>query len=82
MSNINKNKQNGSWLWSIGKTNNDKSQFNNSIASNDDSDMESEKRLANIFKQLDRNGNERIDIQELTTALKGQGISQQYAEVG
>lgn len=58
--------------------------MNNPIASdssNNDSDMESEKRLANIFRQLDRNGNGRIDIQELTEALKGFGISQQYAEV-
>lgn len=83
MSNNNENKQSGSWLWSGGKTN--KAQFNNPIASdrsNDDSDMESEKRLASIFEQLDRNGNGRIDIQELTMASKKLGISQQYAEVG
>lgn len=85
MSNNNKNKQSGSWSWSIGKTNNDKTQLSNAIASdgsNGDSDMESEIRLANIFKQLDRNGNGRIDIQELTIVLKEFGISQQYAEVG
>lgn len=85
MSNNNKNKQNGSWFWSKGKTNNDKTQSNDPIASDwsdGDSVIESEIRLANIFKQLDRNGNGRIDIQELTIALKEFGISQHYAEVG
>lgn len=46
-----------------------------------ESDLEMNERLANIFKQLDKNGNGRIDIQELTAALKGCGMSAQYAEV-
>lgn len=46
-----------------------------------ESDLESEERLGQIFKQLDRNGNGRIDIQELTGALKGSGMPAQYAEV-
>lgn len=46
-----------------------------------ESDYEIEERLGQIFKQLDRNGNGRIDIQELTTALKDSGVSHQYAEV-
>lgn len=46
-----------------------------------ESDLESEERLGQIFKQLDRNGNGRIDIQELTGALKGSGMPHQYAEV-
>lgn len=46
-----------------------------------ETDSEIEERLANIFKQLDRNGNGRIDIQELTAALKDLGMSHQYAEV-
>lgn len=46
-----------------------------------ESDYEIEERLGHIFKQLDRNGNGRIDIQELTTALKDSGMSHQYAEV-
>lgn len=44
-------------------------------------DVESEERLALIFKSLDRNGNGRIDIQELSSALKGSGMPHQYAEV-
>lgn len=81
MSNNNEKRQNGSWFRSTEKTYNDKIQLNNPIAL-DDSNIESEIRLENIFKELDRNGNGRIDIQELTLALKGNGISQQYAEVG
>lgn len=46
-----------------------------------ETDLEIEKRLANIFNRLDRNGNGRIDIQDLISALKGVGMSQQYAEV-
>lgn len=45
------------------------------------SDLEDEQRLAKIFKQLDRNGSGRIDMQDLTAALKGFGMSAQYAEV-
>lgn len=46
-----------------------------------ESELESEERLGMIFKRLDRNGNGRIDIQELTGALKGSGMPHQYAEV-
>lgn len=46
-----------------------------------ESEFESEKRLGEIFKNLDRDGNGRIDIQELTSALKGSGMPHQYAEV-
>lgn len=46
-----------------------------------ESDHETEERLENIFKTLDRNGNGRIDIQELTVSLKDLGMSHQYAEV-
>lgn len=48
-------------------------------------DKESEQqmvdRLELMFKQLDRSGNGRIDIQDLTAALKEFGMSMQYAEV-
>lgn len=46
-----------------------------------ESDRETDERLAVIFKQLDRNGNGRIDIQELTASLKDLGMAHQYAEV-
>lgn len=47
-----------------------------------ETDLESAERLESIFRLLDRNGNGRIDIQELTGALKGSGMPHQYAEVG
>lgn len=40
-----------------------------------------EERLEKLFKQLDRDGNGRIDIHDLSAALKEYGISHQYAEV-
>lgn len=46
-----------------------------------ESELESEERLAQIFKSLDHDGNGRIDIQELTSSLKGSGMPHQYAEV-
>lgn len=46
-----------------------------------ETELESEERLAEIFKSLDRDGNGRIDIQELTSSLKGSGMPHQYAEV-
>lgn len=46
-----------------------------------ETELEIEERLANIFNRLDRSGNGRIDIQDLISALKGVGMSQQYAEV-
>lgn len=47
-----------------------------------ETDLEIEQRLGSIFERLDRNGNGRINIQDLTCALKGVGMSTQYAEVG
>lgn len=46
-----------------------------------ETDLEIEERLGQIFKRLDRYGNGRINIQDLTSALKGVGMSAQYAEV-
>lgn len=46
-----------------------------------DWDRDDEKRWAKIFKRLDRNGNGRIDIQDLRAALKDSGMSRFYAEV-
>lgn len=39
-----------------------------------------EERLERIFKKLDRDGNGRIDIHDLSAALKEFGLSHQYAE--
>lgn len=46
-----------------------------------ESELESEERLGLIFKRLDRNGDGRISIQELSGALKRSGMPHQYAEV-
>lgn len=40
-----------------------------------------EERLAKLFKQLDRSGSGRIDIHDLSAALKDFGMSDKYAEV-
>lgn len=40
-----------------------------------------EERLEKLFKTLDRDGNGRIDIADLSAALKDVGLSHQYAEV-
>lgn len=40
-----------------------------------------EERLERLFKKLDRDGNGRIDIHDLSSALKEFGISSAYAEV-
>lgn len=40
-----------------------------------------EERLEKLFKTLDRDGNGRIDIADLSAALKDVGISHKYAEV-
>lgn len=61
------------------RTNQSNAQQNNK--SMPETELESEERLAEIFKSLDRDGNGRIDIQELTGALKGSGMPHQYAEV-
>lgn len=40
-----------------------------------------EERLEKLFKTLDRDGNGRIDISDLSAALKDVGLSHKYAEV-
>lgn len=60
------------------RSNNQNSQSNGKIS---ETELEIEERLAMIFNRLDRSGNGRIDIQDLISALKGVGMSQQYAEV-
>lgn len=47
----------------------------------EETEFETVKRLESIFKRLDRSGNGRIDIQDLSVALKDFGVSLQYAEV-
>lgn len=43
--------------------------------------LEDEERLAKIFKSLDVDGNGKIDIHDLSNALKEFGVHQKYAEV-
>lgn len=71
------NKASDSRIWSSQQTNQDATK-----SSPFETDAQIEERLAHIFKHLDQNGNGRIDIQELTIALKDFGLSHQYAEVG
>lgn len=40
-----------------------------------------EKRLEEVFRKLDLDGNGKIDIRDLSEALKGSKFGQQYAEV-
>lgn len=40
-----------------------------------------EERLEKLFNQLDRNNNGKIDVHDLSAALKEFGLSSQYAEV-
>lgn len=40
-----------------------------------------EERLEKLFNNLDRDGNGRIDVHDLSAALKDHGLSHQYAEV-
>lgn len=47
----------------------------------EETELESVQRLETIFNRLDRSGNGRIDIQDLSTALKDFGMSLHYAEV-
>lgn len=47
----------------------------------EESEFETVQRLENIFKRLDRSGNGRIDIQDLSVALKDFEVSLHYAEV-
>lgn len=43
--------------------------------------QEDEERLEKLFKSLDRDGNGRIDILDLSAALKDFGLCHTYAEV-
>lgn len=43
--------------------------------------LEDEERLEKIFKTLDVNGNGKIDIHDLSLALKEFGVHHRYAEV-
>lgn len=47
----------------------------------EETEFETVQRLENIFKRLDRSGNGRIDIQDLSVALKDFEVSLHYAEV-
>lgn len=42
--------------------------------------IEEEERLGNLFKQLDVDGNGKIDIHDLSVALKDSGVHQRYAQ--
>lgn len=44
--------------------------------------IEDEERLGKLFKQLDKDGNGKIDIHDLSEALKEHGVHHHYAEVG
>lgn len=41
-----------------------------------------EERLEHLFRKLDRDGNGRIDIHDLSAALRDVGMCHTYAEVG
>lgn len=43
--------------------------------------LEDEERLEKLFTKLDTDGNGKIDIHDLSVALKEFGVHQQYAEV-
>lgn len=43
--------------------------------------LEDEERLGKLFKSLDLDGNGKIDIHDLSVALKEVGVHQRYAEV-
>lgn len=60
---------------------NDEQSSNLNTINTIETDTEIEERLSSIFNRLDRDGNGRINIQDLTSALKGVGMSTQYAEV-
>lgn len=77
MSGKTQNEPSGSIFWSLKSSQTDKS----SNSTVDETDLETTERLSMIFKQLDRSGNGRINIRDLTSALKGFGTSHQYAEV-
>lgn len=44
--------------------------------------QEDEERLGKLFSRLDKNGNGRIDIHDLSDALREHGVHHGYAEVG
>jgi solute carrier family 25 phosphate transporter 23/24/25/41 len=43
--------------------------------------QEDEERLENLFKSLDVDGKGRIDIHDLSVALRHSGVNQTYAKV-
>lgn len=43
--------------------------------------QEDEERLENLFKSLDVDGNGKIDIHDLSVALRDSGVNQTYAKV-
>lgn len=43
--------------------------------------QEVEERYADLFKKLDKGGDGRIDIKDLTSELKELGVCESYAEV-
>jgi hypothetical protein len=43
--------------------------------------QEDEERLENLFKSLDVDGNGKIDIRDLSVALRESGVNQTYAKV-
>lgn len=43
--------------------------------------QEDEERLEKLFAKLDRNGNGKIDVHDLSMALKEFGVHHDYAEV-
>lgn len=43
--------------------------------------LEDEERLEKLFTKLDKDGNGKIDIHDLSVALKEFGVHHQYAEV-
>lgn len=43
--------------------------------------LEDEERLGKLFVKLDKDGNGKIDIHDLSVALKECGVHHQYAEV-
>lgn len=42
---------------------------------------EDEERIENMFKNLDLDGNGKIDIHDLSLSLKGSGVNPMYARV-
>lgn len=46
-----------------------------------DCPCEDEARLEKTFKEIDLDGNGKVDIHDLSLALKGAGVNQLYAKV-